>query len=120
MTGRSIARNTRSGMFVGPGICKKERPLMAADSNRRPMKGVLFAPAPALANRGTIAVLRVVAVFYTRTEQVTLPLLILLGAGTTGAVLLPARRLWSGPRRAALSLVPHAGRRYPGGWRSRA
>src|SRR5262249_37703500 len=28
MTGRSIARKTRSGMFVGPGICRKGRPLI--------------------------------------------------------------------------------------------
>ena len=73
----------------------------------------LAAAAPALENLGTIAVLGVVAALYTRGGQVSLPLLILLGAGTTGAVLLHASVQWWGARRAGVVLVPNAGWRDP-------
>src|SRR6516165_9446570 len=76
----------------------------------------LAAAAPALENIGTIAVLGVVAVLYSRsvTEGHTVPfaLMILLGAGTTGAVLLHASVQWWGARRVGVTLVPNAH-----GWR---
>jgi len=76
----------------------------------------LAAAAPALENIGTIAILGVVAVLYSRsaTEQHTVPfsLMILLGAGTTGAVLMHASIQWWGARRVGVTLVPNAG-----GWR---
>jgi peptidoglycan biosynthesis protein MviN/MurJ (putative lipid II flippase) len=76
----------------------------------------LAAAAPAIENIGTIAVLGVVAVLYSRsvTQQHTVPfsLMILLGAGTTGAVLLHASVQWWGARRVGVTLVPNAG-----GWR---
>ncbi len=76
----------------------------------------LAAAAPALENIGTIAVLGVVAVLYSRsaTQQHNVPfsLMILLGVGTTGAVLLHASVQWWGARRVGVVLVPNAG-----GWR---
>jgi peptidoglycan biosynthesis protein MviN/MurJ (putative lipid II flippase) len=76
----------------------------------------LAAAAPALENIGTIAILGVVAVLYSRsaTQQHTVPfsLMILLGAGTTCAVLLHASIQWWGARRVGVTLVPNAG-----GWR---
>ncbi len=76
----------------------------------------LPAAAPALENLGTIAVLGVVAVLYSRTattHAVPFSLLILLGAGTTGAVLLHASLQWWGARRVGVVLVPNAGWRDP-------
>ena len=76
----------------------------------------LAAAAPALENLGTIAVLGVVAGLYARTatqHDVPYSLLILLGAGTTGAVLLHASVQWWGARRAGVVLVPNAGWRDP-------
>lgn len=76
----------------------------------------LAAAAPALENLGTIAVLGVVAVLYSRSaasHHVPLSLLLLLGAGTTGAVLLHACAQWWGARRAGIVLVPNAGWRDP-------
>jgi putative peptidoglycan lipid II flippase len=76
----------------------------------------LAAAAPALENLGTIAVLGVVAVLYTHvaTEQsVPLSLLLLLGLGTTAAVMLHASVQWWGARRAGIVLVPNAGWRDP-------
>ena len=76
----------------------------------------LAAAAPALENLGTIAVLCVVAILYSRAAQrpdVPLPLLILLGAGTTGAVLLHASVQWWGARRVGVTLLPRAGWRDP-------
>jgi peptidoglycan biosynthesis protein MviN/MurJ (putative lipid II flippase) len=76
----------------------------------------LAAAAPALENLGTIAVLGVVAVLYSRAaqqHQVPLSLLLLLGAGTTGAVLLHASAQWWGARRVGVLLVPRAGWRDP-------
>jgi putative peptidoglycan lipid II flippase len=72
----------------------------------------LAAAAPALENLGTIAVLGVVAVLYSRqanTHEVPLSLVLLLGAGTTGAVMLHAGTQWWGARRVGIVLVPHAG-----------
>jgi murein biosynthesis integral membrane protein MurJ len=72
----------------------------------------LAAAAPALENLGTIAVLGVVFVLYSRqaTEHtVPFSLLILLGAGTTGAVLLHASVQWWGARRVGIVLMPNAG-----------
>jgi peptidoglycan biosynthesis protein MviN/MurJ (putative lipid II flippase) len=72
----------------------------------------LPAAAPAIENLGTIAVLGVVAVLYTQvaTEQsVPLSLLLLLGLGTTGAVMLHASVQWWGARRVGIALVPKAG-----------
>jgi putative peptidoglycan lipid II flippase len=76
----------------------------------------LAAAAPALENLGTIAVLAVVAGLYARTatqHDVPYSLLLLLGAGTTGAVLLHASVQWWGARRAGVVLVPNAGWRDP-------
>ena len=72
----------------------------------------LAAAAPALENLGTIAVLGAVAVLYSRTaatRTVPFSLLLLLGAGTTGAVLLHASVQWWGARRTGVTLVPNAG-----------
>ena len=72
----------------------------------------LAAAAPALENLGTIAVLGVVAVLYARAaikRQVPLSLLLLLGLGTTGAVLLHASVQWWGARRVGVVLLPEAG-----------
>jgi peptidoglycan biosynthesis protein MviN/MurJ (putative lipid II flippase) len=72
----------------------------------------LPAAAPAIENLGTIAVLGVVAVLYApvATEQsVPLSLLLLLGLGTTGAVMLHASVQWWGARRVGIALVPKAG-----------
>ena len=76
----------------------------------------LAAAAPALENLGTIAVLGVVAVLYPRVaaqHSVPLSLLLLLGLGTTGAVMLHASVQWWGARRAGITLVPNAGWRDP-------
>lgn len=76
----------------------------------------LASAAPALENLGTIAVLGVVAVLYARAaQQRTAPtsLLLLLGLGTTGAVLLHASAQWWGARRVGVVLVPRAGWRDP-------
>jgi peptidoglycan biosynthesis protein MviN/MurJ (putative lipid II flippase) len=76
----------------------------------------LPAAAPAIENLGTIAVLGVVAVLYAHvaTEQsVPLALLLLLGLGTTGAVMLHASVQWWGARRVGIVLVPKAGWRDP-------
>ena len=72
--------------------------------------------APALENLGTIAVLGVVAFLYAHvaTEQRPSPgLLLLLGLGTTGAVLLHASVQWWGAKRVGIVLVPRAGWRDP-------
>jgi len=76
----------------------------------------LAAAAPALENLGTIAVLAVVAVLYAHVStqhHVPLALLLLLGLGTTGAVLLHASVQWWGARRVGITLVPNAGWRDP-------
>ena len=76
----------------------------------------LAAAAPALENLGTIAVLVVVAVLYTNVaaeHSVPLSLLLLLGLGTTGAVMLHASVQWWGARRIGIVLVPNAGWRDP-------
>lgn len=76
----------------------------------------LAAAAPALENLGTIAVLGVVAVLYTHVAtQPSVPtsLLLLLGLGTTAAVLLHASVQWWGARRVGIVLVPNAGWRDP-------
>ncbi len=76
----------------------------------------LAAAAPALENLGTIAVLGVVAFLYARAateHHVPVSLLLLLGLGTTGAVMLHAGTQWWGARRAGIVLVPNAGWRDP-------
>jgi putative peptidoglycan lipid II flippase len=77
----------------------------------------LAAAAPALENLGTIAVLGVVAVLYSQeTASHHVPpasLVLLLGIGTTGAVLLHASVQWWGARRVGIVLVPNAGWRDP-------
>jgi putative peptidoglycan lipid II flippase len=76
----------------------------------------LAAAAPALENLGTIVVLGVVAVLYSRSAiegSIPVSLLLLLGLGTTGAVTLHASTQWWGARRAGVVLVPNAGWRDP-------
>lgn len=76
----------------------------------------LAAAAPALENLGTIAVLGAVTVLYTNVaaeHTFPLSLLLLLGLGTTGAVMLHASVQWWGARRAGIVLVPNAGWRDP-------
>jgi putative peptidoglycan lipid II flippase len=76
----------------------------------------LASAAPALENLGTIAVLGAVAVLYTNVAAahiVPLSLLLLLGLGTTGAVMLHAGVQWWGARRTGIVLVPNAGWRDP-------
>jgi putative peptidoglycan lipid II flippase len=72
----------------------------------------LPAAAPALENLGTMAVLGVVAVLYTHVaaeQSVPLSLLLLLGLGTTGAVVLHASVQWWGAKRVGILLVPRSG-----------
>ena len=76
----------------------------------------LAAAAPALENLGTIVVLGIVAVLYSQaatSTQVPTSMLLLLGLGTTGAVLLHASVQWWGARRVGIVLVPNAGWRDP-------
>ncbi len=76
----------------------------------------LAAAAPALENLGTIIVLGIVAVLYSKaatSPHVPTSLLLLLGLGTTGAVLLHASVQWWGARRVGIVLVPNAGWRDP-------
>src|SRR5260370_17034148 len=78
----------------------------------------LASAAPALENLGTIAVLGVAAVLYSRAVreyQIPSSLVLLLGAGTTAAVLLHASAQWWGARRVGIVLVPRAGWRNPQG-----
>jgi peptidoglycan biosynthesis protein MviN/MurJ (putative lipid II flippase) len=76
----------------------------------------LAAAAPALENLGTITVLGLVAVLYARAAQgthVPMSLLLLLGIGSTSAVLLHASVQWWGAKRTGIVLVPRAGWRDP-------
>jgi peptidoglycan biosynthesis protein MviN/MurJ (putative lipid II flippase) len=76
----------------------------------------LAAAAPALENLGTIAVLGLVAVLYARMptgDDVPVSLLLLLGVGTTAAVMLHAGVQWWGAKRLGIVLVPNAGWRDP-------
>jgi putative peptidoglycan lipid II flippase len=76
----------------------------------------LAAAAPALENIGTIIVLGIVAVLYSQaatSPHVPTSMLLLLGLGTTGAVLLHASVQWWGARRVGIVLVPNAGWRDP-------
>jgi putative peptidoglycan lipid II flippase len=76
----------------------------------------LAAAAPAIENLGTITVLGVVAALYVqdaRQHQIPSSLVLLLGAGTTAAVLLHATTQWWGARRVGIVLVPRAGWRDP-------
>jgi len=76
----------------------------------------LASAAPALENLGTITVLGVVAVLYTRAareHQIPSSLVLLLGIGTTAAVLLHASVQWWGARRVGVVLLPRAGWRNP-------
>jgi putative peptidoglycan lipid II flippase len=76
----------------------------------------LAAAAPALENVGTIFVLGIVVVLYSQAAAnppVPTSLLLLLGLGTTGAVLLHASVQWWGARRVGIVLVPNAGWRDP-------
>ena len=76
----------------------------------------LAAAAPALENLGTIAILGVVAFVYSQAatrHNIPLSLLLLLGLGTTGAVMLHAGTQWWGARRIGVVLVPNAGWRDP-------
>lgn len=80
----------------------------------------LAAAAPALENLGTIAVLGIAAVLFTQAAReqrhlIAVPssLILLLGAGTTVAVLLHASVQWWGARRVGVVLRPRAGWRDP-------
>lgn len=76
----------------------------------------LAAAAPALENIGTMIVLGLAAFLYSedaRSHQAPLSLVFLLGAGTTGAVLLHASVQWWGARRVGVPLRPRAGWREP-------
>jgi len=76
----------------------------------------LASAAPALENIGTIIVLGLVAVLYTRAareHQVPSSLVLLLGVGSTAAVLLHASVQWWGARRVGVVLLPRAGWRDP-------
>jgi putative peptidoglycan lipid II flippase len=76
----------------------------------------LAAAAPALENVGTIAVLGIVYVEFASAAQrgtVPMSLILLLGAGSTAAVLLHASVQWWGARRVGITLRPRAGWREP-------
>jgi murein biosynthesis integral membrane protein MurJ len=76
----------------------------------------LAAAAPALENVGTIAVLGIVYLEFASAAQrgtVPMSLILLLGAGSTAAVLLHASVQWWGARRVGVTLRPRAGWREP-------
>ncbi len=76
----------------------------------------LAAAAPALENVGTIAVLGIVYFEFASAAQrgtVPMSLILLLGAGSTAAVLLHASVQWWGARRVGVTLRPRAGWRDP-------
>jgi putative peptidoglycan lipid II flippase len=76
----------------------------------------LAAAAPAIENVGIIIVLGVNALLFglgTDLDEVGPAQLLLLGLGTTGAVVLHAATQWWGARRAGIVIVPRAGWRDP-------
>ena len=76
----------------------------------------LAAGAPAVENLGTIAVLIATAMLYgtqTNVSQVPAGEMLLLGLGSTGAVVLHAATQWWGARRVGITLLPAAGWRDP-------
>jgi putative peptidoglycan lipid II flippase len=76
----------------------------------------LAAGAPAVENLGTIAVLIATAVIYgnaTNVNQVPTGEILLLGLGSTAAVVLHAATQWWGARRVGVTLLPSAGWRDP-------
>jgi putative peptidoglycan lipid II flippase len=71
----------------------------------------LGAAAPAVENLGCIAVLVACGALYPATASLDIPTgeLLLLGCGTTGAVLLHAATQWFGAHRVGVALYPRAG-----------
>lgn len=76
----------------------------------------LAAAAPALENLGLLAVLGATAVLYpspTGLDRIPTGMLLLLGLGSTGAVVLHAGAQWLGALRAGVRLIPRRGWRDP-------
>lgn len=98
-------------MFIPQMFCYGVIGTATAVMNAR-RRFALAAGAPAVENLGTIAVLVTTAVLYGTSRGLTdVPAgeLLLLGLGSTGAVVLHAATQWWGARRAGVLLVPRPG-----------
>jgi len=102
-------------MFIPQIFCYGVVGTATAVMNSR-QRFALAAGAPAIENVGTIAVLVATAVLYgtgTSLASVSRGEMLLLGLGSTGAVVLHAATQWWGARRAGVVLVPRPGWRDP-------
>jgi putative peptidoglycan lipid II flippase len=98
-------------MFIPQMFCYGVIGTATAVMNAR-RRFALAAGAPAVENVGTIAVLVATAVLYGTSQSLTnVPTgeLLLLGLGSTGAVVLHAATQWWGARRAGVLLLPRPG-----------
>jgi putative peptidoglycan lipid II flippase len=102
-------------MFVPQVFCYAVVGTASAIMNAR-RRFALAAAAPALENLGMIVVLVLAAALYGKDvtlDNIPIGELLLLGLGTTGAVLLHASVQWWGAMRAGIVLVPRSGWRDP-------
>lgn len=102
-------------MFIPQIFCYGIVGTATAVMNSR-QRFALAAGAPAIENAGTIAVLVATAVIYgTDTSVTDVPPgeMLLLGLGSTGAVVLHAATQWWGARRVGVTLLPRPGWRDP-------
>ncbi len=102
-------------MFIPQIFCYGVVGTATAVMNSR-QRFALAAGAPAVENVGTIAVLLATAAIYgTGTSVTSVPPgeMLLLGLGSTGAVVLHAATQWWGARRVGVTLLPRAGWRDP-------
>src|SRR6185437_4865796 len=102
-------------MFIPQIFCYGVVGTATAVMNSR-QRFALAAAAPAIENIGTIAVLLATAVIYgsgTSVTSVPTGELLLLGLGSTAAVVLHAATQWWGAKRVGVTLLPRAGWRDP-------
>jgi putative peptidoglycan lipid II flippase len=102
-------------MFIPQIFCYGVVGTATAVMNSR-QRFALAAGAPAIENVGTIAVLVATAVIFgTGTNLTSVPAgeMLLLGLGSTGAVMLHAATQWWGARRVGVTLLPRPGWRDP-------
>jgi putative peptidoglycan lipid II flippase len=102
-------------MFIPQIFCYGVVGTATAVMNSR-QRFALAAGAPSIENLGTIAVLIATALLYgtdTNLNHVPLGEMLLLGLGSTGAVVLHAATQWYGAKRAGAVLVPRPGWRDP-------
>ena len=102
-------------MFIPQIFCYGVVGTATAVMNSR-QRFALAAGAPAIENLGTIAVLLATAVIYgsgTSVTSVPTGELLLLGLGSTAAVVLHAATQWWGAKRVGVTLLPRAGWRDP-------